>query len=337
MRSYGTLLTALFALVASAQCFPDPSLNSHWQLWVKTHERSYKTQGDEFARRLIWEENLKFIMVHNLEHSMGLHSYELGMNHLGDMTGEEVSATMTGFMASSTSTSNDTDIPKDLLKSPPVPDSMDWRTKGCVTTVKNQGSCGSCWAFSSIGALECQMKLKKGKLVSLSPQNLVDCSRNYGNHGCQGGYMTAAFKYIITNGIESESTYPYQGKEGKCHYNPARKAASCTNYWQIPYGNEEMLKQAVGKNGPVSVAIDATGKTFFLYKRGVYYDPQCSSTKINHAVVVIGYGVDKGVDYWLVKNSWGTSFGDQGYIRMARNRGNNCAISSYGVFPIVGN
>ncbi|XP_075462860.1 cathepsin L-like peptidase [Ascaphus truei] len=98
-----------------------------------------------------------------------------------------------------------------------------------------------------------------------------------------------------------------------------------------------MLKQAVGTVGPVSVAIDATRKTFYLYKRGVYYDPQCSSTKTNHAVLVVGYGVDKGVDYWLVKNSWGTSFGDQGYIRMARNRGNHCGISNDCVFPIVGN
>ncbi|MGH0184810.1 UNVERIFIED_CONTAM: hypothetical protein FKN15_016018 [Acipenser sinensis] len=150
-----------------------------------------------------------------------------------------------------------------------VPDAIDWREKGCVTEVKYQGACGSCWAFSAAGALEGQLKLKTGQLVSLSPQNLVDCSSKYGNLGCNGGYITEAFQYVIDNqGIDSDSSYPYTARDDQCHYNPATKAASCSKYVQLPQGNEEALKEAVGTVGPVSVAIDATRPQFILYRSG---------------------------------------------------------------------
>lgn len=200
----------LVCSVTMEQLQRDPTLDHHWDLWKKTHEKEYKDQNEEDVRRLIWEKNLKFIMLHNLEHSMGMHSYSVGMNHMGDMTPEEV----IGYMGSLR-------IPRHwnrsgTLKSSSnqtLPDSVDWREKGCVTNVKYQGSCGSCWAFSAVGALEGQLKLKTGKLVSLSAQNLVDCSteEKYGNKGCGGGFMTEAFQYIIDNGgIDSEASYPYK-------------------------------------------------------------------------------------------------------------------------------
>ncbi|KAJ8796763.1 hypothetical protein J1605_002033 [Eschrichtius robustus] len=283
-----------------AQQHRDSTLDHHWNLWKKTYGKQYQEQNEEVARRLIWEKNLKTVMLHNLEHSMGMHSYDLGMNHLGDMTSEEVITLMSSLRVPSQWQRNVT------YKSNPnqkLPDSLDWREKGCVTEVKYQGSCGACWAFSAVGALEAQVKLKTGKLVSLSAQNLVDCSNEkYGNKGCNGGFMTEAFQYIIdNNGIDSEASYPYKAMDEKCQYDAKNRAATCSRYIELPFGSEDALKEAVANKGPVSVAIDARHSSFFLYRSGVYYDPLCTQA-VNHGVLVIGYGNLNGRDYWLVKN-----------------------------------
>ncbi|XP_007088137.1 cathepsin S isoform X1 [Panthera pardus] len=324
------LLVCTYAL---AQAHKDPTLDHHWNLWKKTYGKQYKEKNEEVARRLIWEKNLKFVMLHNLEHSMGMHSYDLGMNHLGDMTSEEVISLMGCLRVPSQWQRNVTYKSNSNQK---LPDSVDWREKGCVTEVKYQGSCGACWAFSAVGALEAQLKLKTGNLVSLSAQNLVDCStEKYGNKGCNGGFMTEAFQYIIdNNGIDSEASYPYKAMDGKCQYDSKNRAATCSKYTELPFGSEEDLKETVANKGPVSVAIDASHSSFFLYRSGVYYEPACTQT-VNHGVLVVGYGNLNGKDYWLVKNSWGLNFGDRGYIRMARNSGNHCGIASYPSYPEI--
>ncbi|XP_059573963.1 cathepsin S [Alligator mississippiensis] len=322
----------LLASIVVTQGHPDPTLDVHWELWKKAYGKQYRHQEEEGARRATWEQNLRLVTLHNLEHSLGMHSYELGMNHLGDMTSEEVAALLTGVRVPRQPHWNATYRP--ALGSH-VPDAVDWRDKDCVTDVKSQGACGACWAFSALGALEAQVKLKTGKLESLSAQNLVDCSTMYGNHGCNGGFMTEAFQYIIDNhGIDSDSAYPYTAQNGMCHYDPATCAATCSRYFQLPYGDEAALKDAVANIGPISVAIDATLTSFFLYKSGVYDDPGCTQN-VNHGVLVVGYGTLNGQDYWLVKNSWGVYFGDKGYIRMSRNHGNHCGIANYGVYPQI--
>ncbi|KAM6106543.1 cathepsin S-like [Pterocles gutturalis] len=322
---------AFLATLAVALGHPDPSLDGHWQLWKKTYGKEYRHE-EEGERRATWERNLRLVTLHNLEHSLGLHSYELGMNHLGDMTSEEVAALLTGLHVDPRPNRTSTYRPQPGSK---LPDTVDWREKGCVTAVKNQGACGSCWAFSAAGALEAQVKLKTGKLVSLSAQNLVDCTRSYGNSGCGGGWRTKAFQYVIDNhGIDSDDSYPYTAQDGACRYNPAARAATCSRYVELPYGDEAVLKDAVANVGPVSVSIDASQPTFFLYKAGIYRDPSCSQVG-NHAVLVVGYGSLDGEDYWLVKNSWGMHFGEQGYVRMARNRGNHCGIASFGAYPLI--
>ncbi|RXN30341.1 cathepsin S-like protein [Labeo rohita] len=327
----GSLLFVVCCSAALAHF--NTNLDQHWEFWKKTHNKFYSSKDEELGRRELWERNLELIAIHNLEASMGLHSYDLSMNHMGDMTTEEILQTLATtrippgfkrqaleFVSSSGSA---------------VPDSLDWREKGYVTSVKNQGGCGSCWAFSSVGALEGQLMKTTGKLVELSPQNLVDCSSSYGTHGCNGGWMNDAFQYVIGNGgIDSESSYPYEGVQGQCRYDPSQRAANCTKYYNIPEGDEEALKQAVANGGPISVAIDATRPQFILYHSGVYNDPSCSKI-INHAVLVVGYGAIAGQDFWLVKNSWGTGFGDGGYIRMARNQNNMCAIASYASYPVI--
>ncbi|XP_018620289.2 cathepsin K [Scleropages formosus] len=329
------LCGGVLVLLASALACPPEglSLDTEWENWKMTHKKEYNGLGEEGLRRAVWEKNLQLIEVHNREYELGMHSYELGMNHLGDMTAEEVAEKMTGLQVPPVRNRNATFAPDSSLKR--LPKFIDYRKLGYVTPVRNQGSCGSCWAFSSAGALEGQLMKTHGKLISLSPQNLVDCVSE--NSGCGGGYMTNAFEYVKENqGIESEDAYPYIGQEQQCAYSTAGWATSCRGYKEIKEGDEWALHAAVAKVGPVSVAIDATLYSFQFYKRGVYYDRNCNKEDLNHAVLVVGYGVtNKGKKYWIIKNSWSEQWGNKGYILMARNRGNFCGIASLASFPVM--
>uniref|UniRef100_A0A7N8XNI3 Cathepsin S, ortholog 2, tandem duplicate 2 n=1 Tax=Mastacembelus armatus TaxID=205130 RepID=A0A7N8XNI3_9TELE len=326
------LLFVSHLCVVAAAMF-ESRLDAHWELWKKTHGKTYQNEVENMRRRELWEKNLMFITMHNLEASLGLHTYELGMNHMGDLTEEEVWQSFASLTP-----------PTGIQRAPSpfagasgaaVPDTMDWRDKGCVTSVKMQGACGSCWAFSAVGALEGQLAKKTQKLVNLSPQNLVDCSTKYGNMGCNGGYMHKAFQYVIDNhGIDSDVAYPYTGQDQQCHYDPSHRAANCSSYSFLPEGDEGALKQAIATIGPISVGIDARRPSFAFYRSGVYNDPTCTQN-VNHAVLAVGYGTLNGQDYWLVKNSWGTSFGESGYIRMARNKNDMCGIALFACYPIM--
>lgn len=224
-------------------------------------------------------------------------------------------------------------IPYDSDPTLDVPEAVDWRSKGAVTPVKNQGHCGSCWAFSSTGAIEGQHFLATGKLVSLSEQNLVDCDKD--NDGCRGGLMDAAFDYVKNNkGIDTEESYPYEMNDGQCRFNASSVGATVSGFVRIAKDNEDQLKEAVSTKGPISVAIHGM-QSFQDYHKGVYYDKECNSSGLNHAVLVVGYGSEDGHDYWLVKNSWGVTFGEEGYIKMARNKENHCGIASEAIYPLM--
>ncbi|XP_029298938.1 cathepsin S-like [Cottoperca gobio] len=327
---FGSLL--LLAMCGFASAAISSELDRHWELWKKMHKKVYDHQIEELGRRRIWEGNLEMINVHNLETSLGLHTYELAMNHMGDLTYEEITSMQMGTV-----------VPSNVARGPSIyptvnaslPPTLDWRDKGFVTEVKMQGSCGSCWAFSAVGSLEGQLKKSTGVLMSLSPQNLLDCSVNFGNNGCSGGFMSKAFQYIIKNqGIDSDSNYPYLGKSGHCEYNSHYRAANCSSYSFLPKGDEIALKSALTSIGPISVAIDASRPKFVFYRHGVYRDHTCTHN-VNHGVLVVGYGTERGYDYWLVKNSWGVNYGDEGYVKMARNRHNQCGIALYACFPII--
>ncbi|KAJ9584365.1 hypothetical protein L9F63_021292, partial [Diploptera punctata] len=294
-------------------------LHAEWALFKLKYGKHYESKAEEEFRMRIFLENKEKIAKHNAEYELGLHTYTLGINRFADQLHHEISGKMNGFdskNAGSKRLGSTFITPENVV----IPDEVDWRQKGAVTPVKNQGQCGSCWAFSAVGSLEGQHFRKTGNLTSLSEQNLIDCSADYGNKGCYGGLMDYSFEYIKKNGgIDTEESYPYEAQLGKCRYNHSTIGATDTGYTDIKAGDEQMLKEAVATIGPISVVIDANADSFVFYESGIVCDPSCSSTQLNHAVLVVGYGTDEKTkqDYYIVKNSWGEIWGDKGYIKMA--------------------
>jgi len=299
-----------------------------FKTWMAEHGKAYATPVEEAHRFNIFRQNMEFIRTFR-------GGFEVGVNEFADMNGAEFAMYMKGYIYNASHDRDDANFPPTLGANPTA---VDWRTKNAVTGVKNQGQCGSCWSFSTTGSVEGAHAIKTGSLVSLSEQNLMDCSWSYGNFGCNGGEMVNAFKYIIANkGIDTEASYPYTEKDGSCHYKAANSGATISSYKTVTTGSESALETATATVGPVSVAIDASHPSFQFYKSGIYYEPACSSTKLDHGVLVVGYGTQGGTNgnYWIVKNSWGVTWGQQGYIWMAKNRNNNCGIATDASYPTV--
>ncbi|XP_059494519.1 procathepsin L-like [Stegostoma tigrinum] len=305
------------------------TLDEGWKNWKSQHEKQY-TEDEETYRRMVWENNMRYIEQHNLEYSMGKHTFTVGMNQFGDLTNEEFNELVSGMVQ----------IDADNLTAPEVNErdeinegeAVDWRKKGLVTPVKNQQQCRASWAFSALGAAEGQWAKAYGRLVSLSEQSLIDCDK--GNGGCRGGLLARAFRYLIRRrGINSAEAYPYTGQVGFCRHHRTKIVARIIDYRRVREG-EINLAKAVRDVGPISVVIYSGLKTFQFYEQGVYYDQDCKHPA-NHAVLTVGFGTENGMNYWLVKNSWGTSWGEKGYIRMSKDKGNNCGIASYMFYPIV--
>ncbi|EEZ97696.1 cathepsin L precursor [Tribolium castaneum] len=333
------VFVALCVVGSQAVSFFD-LVQEQWGAFKVTHKKQYESETEERFRMKIFMENAHKVAKHNKLYAQGLVSFKLGVNKYSDMLNHEFVHTLNGYNRSKTPLRSG-ELDESITFIPPanveLPKQIDWRKLGAVTPVKDQGQCGSCWSFSTTGSLEGQHFRKSKKLVSLSEQNLIDCSEKYGNNGCNGGLMDNAFRYIKDNGgIDTEQSYPYKAEDEKCHYKPRNKGATDRGFVDIESGDEEKLKAAVATVGPISVAIDASHPTFQQYSEGVYYEPECSSEQLDHGVLVVGYGTDEdGNDYWLVKNSWGDSWGDQGYIKMARNRDNNCGIATQASYPLV--
>jgi cathepsin L len=309
---------------------------SAWNDFKETHGKIYTSTEEESARFYIFLQNLRQIADHNKEYEAGLKSFRLAINRFGDLTSEEFGARMNGFRRP---TSINTTNSRNLFASTndELPAAVDWRTKGYVTQVKDQKRCGSCWAFSATGSLEGQHFKQTGKLVELSEQNLVDCSRNFGNEGCNGGWMDSAFQYIKANdGVDTEQSYPYEAVDRPCRFKPQNVGADDTGFVDIKQGSESDLEAAIAKVGPISVAIDASHMSFQFYDHGVYNERQCSPKNLDHGVLAVGYGVNEnGEKYYIVKNSWGSSWGNQGYILMSRGKNNQCGIATAASYPTV--
>jgi len=307
--------------------------NPEWESFKATFNRKYSNPTEEAFRKKIFLNNLMAIDQQNQRYDEGKSTFTMGVNQFADLTTQEFSETMNNYKSKPRDPAHDQHISAQAN-----PTSMDWRTSGCVIEVKDQGQCGSCWAFSAIGSTEFANCNVTKNNVSLSEQNVVDCSWSYGNRGCGGGLMNSAFEYMIDNkGVETEESYPYTAKSplNNCSYDADYKGGSISDYKNIlPLGNESSLETAVATHGPISVAIDASKASFQFYVKGVYDEPLCSSTQLDHGVLCVGYGVDAGVSFWLVKNSWGTGWGIQGYIEMSKDKQNQCGIASEASYPI---
>ncbi|KAI3814446.1 hypothetical protein L1987_14086 [Smallanthus sonchifolius] len=290
------------------------------------YEKKYETSDEMKQRYSIFVESLETITTHN---NKGL-SYTLGVNEFADMTWEEFSKNKLGASQNCSATKKGNHkLTQDVL-----PLTQDWRKAGIVSPVKNQGSCGSCWTFSTTGALEAAYAQAYGKKVSLSEQQLVDCAGDFNNSGCKGGLPSHAYEYILYNGgLDFEEAYPYTAKPGLCKYSPDKAAVQVVNVVNITQGAEDELKHAVGVVRPVSVTFQVV-PPFTLYTGGVFTSDICASgpMNVNHAVVAVGYGVENGVPYWLIKNSWGAKWGLNGYFKMEMGK-NMCGIAACASYP----
>jgi len=307
------------------------SVENSFGSFVNLHGKKYASESEFNYRLGVYRNNLAFIESHN----RGNHGFQVAMNKFGDLTRDEFASMYNGLRVNATNLVQSNVFSHD--PSVPMADTVDWRTKGAVTGVKNQGQCGSCWAFSATGSIEGAWQIKKMSLVSISEQQLVDCSGSFGNYGCDGGLMDSAFQYIIsrkTKGIDTEDSYPYTAEDGDCDADSGKFGSSISNFKDVQAQSEPSLMSAIN-NQPISVAIDASQSSFQFYSSGVYYEKYCSATQLDHGVLAVGYGTDAGKDYYIVKNSWGTDWGMQGYILMSRNKNNNCGIATMSSYPIV--
>ncbi len=316
----------LKALTIFAAAFSQPT----FEQWSAHHGKHYEPTERDF-RESVYTTNLAKIVLHN----NGNHSWKMAVNKFADLTPEEFKARYTGGLnLAKKSLRRAAQGPFNVTANPA---SVDWTTKGAVTPVKNQEQCGSCWAFSTTGSVEGAWFLSKGSLVSLSEQQLVDCSDAEGNQGCNGGLMDQAFQYIIDNkGITTEAAYPYTATDGTCVAKGKPVAATLSGYKDVAANNELALETAIVQQ-PVSVAVEADQSVFQFYSGGVM-DSACG-TQLDHGVLAVGYGTDTGKEYYKVKNSWGADWGEKGYIRLGRgakfNPSGQCGIQMVASYPVV--
>eukprot|EP00026_Physarum_polycephalum_P010748 Phypoly_transcript_10925.p1 GENE.Phypoly_transcript_10925~~Phypoly_transcript_10925.p1 ORF type:complete len:312 (+),score=57.74 Phypoly_transcript_10925:60-938(+) len=278
-----------------ALAYTDEEYQNSYATWMHKFDKAYTSEEFQ-ARFTIFKQNMDYVRDWNAAGS----STVLGLTAFADLTNEEYRRVYLGTHFDGTERLKNA-VPFTLEA--PLADTVNWVNKGAVTPIKNQGQCGSCWSFSTTGSTEGAHFLKTGNLVSLSEQNLMDCSKKEGNNGCNGGVMDYAFKYIIeNNGIDTESSYPYTASTNfDCKYKAANSGATLASYKDVNSGSETALATASKDIGPISVAIDASHNSFQLYSSGVYYEPECSATQLDHGVLVVGYGTDSGSDYWIVK------------------------------------
>ncbi|PIA48464.1 hypothetical protein AQUCO_01400807v1 [Aquilegia coerulea] len=326
------IILGLWAVEVASRTLHEVSMLERHEQWMAFHGRVYNDDTEKERRFKIFKKNVQHIESMN---RAGNRSYNLSINKFADQTNKEFKATRLGYkMLPSVAKSSGVSSFKyeNITSTPP---SVDWRRKGAVTPIKDQDDCGCCWAFSAVAAIEGITRLKTGKLVSLSEQELVDCDRHK-NEGCEGGLMDDAFEFIQRNrGLTTEASYPYRGVDSTCSTKKAAgHAAKISGHEDVPPNDEKALLKAVAHQ-PVSVALNGGEIDFQFYSGGIYTG-ECS-TDLNHAVTAIGYGVNKdGTKYWLLKNSWSTEWGDRGYMKLQRDvdaKEGLCGIAMQASYP----
>jgi len=335
--SFVVVAALCLMVVVDASYITERQYQREFSKFVKTYGKKYTTT-DFFNRYEIFQQNLDLIELHNARGETST----MGINQFADMTSDEMAAKLNGFQAALKKSNKVATFTADQLSAAAevqAPTSLDWRNSGAVTPVKDQGQCGSCWSFSATGSIEGAVQIKTGKLISLSEQQLMDCSVPEGDQSCEGGLMDDAFQFVLDNkGICAEADYPYVAKDEACK-KTCKSVSTITNFVDVPTNasnpNDETGLMAAVLLGPVSIAIEADQPVFQLYNGGVITSAACG-INLDHGVLIVGYGTDAktNVDYWLVKNSWGAKWGEAGYVRLARNQ-NECGLNIMSSYPIA--
>ncbi|KAJ4901501.1 Senescence-specific cysteine protease SAG12 [Raphanus sativus] len=303
--------------------------------WMTEHGRVYADAKEKHNRYVVFKRNVELIERLNDVQS-GL-TFKLAVNQFADLTNEEFRSMYTGYKGNSVlSSRTGTSFRYQNVSCDDLPTSIDWRKKGAVTPIKNQHTCGSCWAFSAVAAIEGAAQIKNGKLISLSEQELVDCDTN--DYGCMGGLMDSAFNFTMTmGGLTSESNYPYKKKDGTCKIKKTKQiVTSIKGFEDVPPNDEKALMKAVAHQ-PVSIAVAGGDIGFQFYKSGVF-SGECT-TNLDHGVTLVGYGrSSNGLKYWILKNSWGPKWGERGYMRIKKDVKPNhgeCGLAMNASYPTM--
>jgi len=329
MRVFASLLIVLsLAVCTSAVFISEREYRSEFTKFMTQFNKQY-TADELFARYDNFKLRYERVQTHNADTTQ---TSQLGIHSYSDLSQDEMKAKLNGYKAS--------DSPKHFAPKATrsqlvnLPMSVDWRTKGAVTDIKDQGQCGSCWAFSATGSMEGAFFLAHSELYSLSEQQLMDCSVKEGDESCNGGLMDYAFQFVIDNkGICLEADYPYLAKDEACKKG-CKNYVTITNYTDVVSGDEASMP-AFAAMQPISIAIEADQPIFQDYRSGVLNGSSCG-TNLDHGVLIVGYDHDNktGLDYWIVKNSWGKSWGMEGYVWLSRGF-NTCGLSLASSFPVV--
>jgi KDEL-tailed cysteine endopeptidase len=322
----GTVALSFYLQTSSSVPSTEGLDTQTFDTFLQIHGKTYTTAAEYNYRFKVYLENLARINQYNTENS----SFRLAPNQFADLTNDE-------YRALYLSSRSDSRIKNEIrISNHNLPSEVDWRLQKAVTDVKDQQSCGSCWAFSATGAVEGLLAISGKGLLSLSEQELVDCSRGYKNLGCDGGSIDFSFDYIKDHGITLEEDYQYQAANQTCQADSYQPVGRISGYVDVPENSSAQLKAAVAQQ-PVSVAIDAGSFAFQFYISGVLDDSECG-TQLSHGVLAVGYGNEDGKDYWLVKNSWGTWWGEEGYVKIFRQDNDGpglCGIAMAASYPIL--
>ncbi|KAL6865208.1 hypothetical protein ACP4OV_016359 [Aristida adscensionis] len=304
----------------------EDAMKARHEMWMVEYGRTYKDEMEKAHRFKVFKENIEFIERSN--RAAGNRKYLLVINKFADLSNKEFRAMYTrSDPLSSTMAKKISGFKYANVTLTDLPEEVDWTKKGAVTKIKEQKECGCCWAFCVVAAVEGLHQIKTGQLLSLSAQELLDCTGI--SHDCTDGIKNQAFKYIIrTGGIATEDAYPYTGKKGECR--TVEPAVKITGYKRVPRDDEDALAEAVAHQ-PVAVGVEAS--KFQFYKDGVFLGKDCG-THPNHGLTVVGYGSHDGTKYWLLKNQWGESWGENGYMRLERGT-NACGIAKYASYPVM--
>lgn len=304
--------------------------------YLEMYNKTYSDKKDYYMRENIYYQNINYI---NMKNSQNL-TYTLGVNQFTDMTQEEFHANNKGYLGFYLDDLPDYPQHHYTITNTPI-QSVDWRAAGQVTNIKDQSQCGSCWAFSAVATMEGAIVRNGGSLTSLSEQDLVDCVPDC--YGCDGGWPLVAIDWVINGSlhnnsynegnnsnlsmIDTEMSYPYLGVDNTCNYSSDNRGGNITGIITIPQDNVALLQDALLSVGPISVAIDAEDD-FQFYKSGIYESTSCSQTELDHAVTAVGFGeTPQGKKYYIIKNSWGTDWGEDGYIYFSADIPNMCGIA----------